>query len=178
MKRYFIISQDRSLQDMILLRDFNICGQRHLFHKEDAERINHTTVLYLASDTGEEAPDFIQSPVQMVSLMMKSVLDMYEDELIFKKVALINKEKKSEMVYYQVLMDEIEGLSNTVERYPNNTEKKIVLDNKKIGAHKVFMLADSRMKDPIVSLEVVESMLRRHVTGVLFQEVEVVEHGC
>lgn len=174
MKRYFIIRQDRTLPDGIRLRDFDICGKKHIFHKSDADRLNGTTVLYLSADTGEAAPDLIQSPVTMVSLMAKKVMDMYEDDLIFKKVALIHKEKKSEIMYYQMLMDEIEALSDGVERYPDRTEKKILLDSLKIGGHHVFLLSDSRMKDPIVSMEVVESLMRRHVTGVVFQEVEVV----
>ena len=40
----------------------------------------------------------------------------------------------------------------------------------------MFLLADSRMKDPIVHIDVVESILRRSPTGIVFQEVEV-DHG-
>lgn len=177
MKRFFIMRQDRNLTDSIKLRDFNICGARHIFHKSDAERLNHTTVLYQAEDTGETAADFIQSPVYMVSDMVRKVLDMYEDDLIFKKVALINKEKGTEIVYHQVLMDEIEALSESVERYPDQTEKKIILSPDKIKEHKVFMLADSRMKDPIVNLDVIESLLKRNPIGIIFQEIEVEKNG-
>ncbi len=177
MKRFFIMRQDRTLPDCIQLRDFNICGKRHIFHKNDAERINETTVLYLSENTGETAPDFIQSPVCMVTGMARKVLDMYQDDLIFKKVALINKEKGTELLYYQVLMDEMEGLPDQIERYPDQTEKKIVIDEKKVGEHKVFRLADSRMKDPIVHIDVVESLLRRYPVGILFQEVEVSGNG-
>lgn len=176
MKRYFIMRQDKALAGSIRLRDFDICGKRHLFHKSDADRLNQTTVLYLSPDGGEAVWDFIQSPVNMVSVMLRHVLDMYEDELIFKKVSLIHKEKDQELLYYQVLMDEIEALSEKVERYPDQTEKRILLDTDKIGEHKVFLLADSRMKDPIVHIDVVESILRRGSTGIVFQEVEV-DHG-
>ncbi len=173
MKRYFIMRQDRALTGTIRLRNFNICGKGHLFHKSDADRLNHTTVLYLSPDGGEAAWDFIQSPVNMASVMLHHVLDMYEDSLIFKKVSLIHKEKDREFLYYQVLMDEIEGLSDRVERYPDQTEKRIVLDTDKIGEHKVFLLSDSKMKDPIVHVDVAESILRRGPMGILFQEVEV-----
>lgn len=177
MKRFFIMRQDRNLEDSIKLRDFNIGGARHIFHKSDAERLNQTTVLYQSKDTGETASDFIQSPVYMVSDMVKKVMDMYEDDLIFKKVSLINKEKGTEILYYQVLMDEIEALSDSVERYPDQTEKKIILASDKIGDHKVFMLADSRMKDPIINLDVIESLLKRNLVGIRFQEIEVEENG-
>ena len=112
----------------------------------------------------------------MVSVMLRHVLDMYEDGLIFKKVSLIHKEIGQELLYYQVLMDEIEALSEKVERYPDQTEKRILLDTDKIGEHKAFLLADSWMKDPIVHIDVVESILRRGSTGIVFQEVEV-DHG-
>ena len=173
MKRYFIMRQDKSLTGSIRLKNFNICGKRHLFHKSDADRLNQTTVLYLSPEGGEAVWDFIQSPVNMVSLMLRHVLDMYEDGLIFRKVSLIHKEKDQEFLYYQILMDEIEALSDRVERYPDQTEKRILLDTDKIGEHKVFLLADSRRKDPIVHIDVVESILRRSPIGILFEEVEV-----
>ena len=44
---------------------------------------------------------------------------------------------------------------------------------KKIGEHKVFMLNDKRFTNPYVSLEVVESLLRRGVVGIIWKEVEV-----
>ena len=177
MKRFFIMRQDRNLSDSIRLRDFDICGARHIFHKSDAERLNQTTVLYQAENTGELAGDFIQSPVYMVSGMVKKILDMYEDDLVFKKVSLINKEKKTEILYYQVLMDEIEALSESVERYPDQTEKKIILSPNKIGKHKVFMLADSKMKDPIVNLDIIESLLKRNPIKIRFQKIKVEKNG-
>ena len=48
MKRFFIMRQDRNLPDSIRLRDFDICGARHIFHKSDAERLNQTTVWFQA----------------------------------------------------------------------------------------------------------------------------------
>lgn len=176
MKRYFIMRQDKALAGSVRLRNFNICGKGHLFHKSDADRLNHTTVLYLSPEGGEAAWDFIQSPVCMASVMLRHVLEMYEDGLVFKKVSMIHKEQGRELVYYQVLMDEIRALSDRVERYPDQTEKRILLDPHKTGEHKVFRLADSRMKDPLVHVDVVESILRRSPTGILFQEVEV-DHG-
>ena len=81
-----ILNQQFSPQpDSIRLRDFDICGARHIFHKSDAERLNQTTVLYQAENTGELAGDFIQSPVYMVSGMVKKILDMYEDDLVLTK---------------------------------------------------------------------------------------------
>ncbi len=171
--RFFTMEQDRSLTDRIELRDFDILGQRHLFLKKDADRINDSTTLYLADKTGETAPDFIQSPIFLVSDVVKKVLDMYEDDMIFKTVALVDKKKGDILVYHTLLLEPFDMLSEKAEFYPNGSVKRLVLDKEKIGEHKVFLLEDKRFPNPFVSLEVVESLLRRHVTGIIWKEVEV-----
>ena len=171
--RYFFMDQDSTLPDAVGLRDFDIQGKRHIFTSEDAGRMNDVTALYLDEKAGECAPDFIKSPVYMVSEMVSGVMDMYEDGLDWKKIVLIHKEEGRQMVYYHLLLKEMEMLHSLTEYYPNGMEKRMVLDREKTAHHKAFLLADSKVKLPVVSLEVVESLLRRRVTGVTFREIEV-----
>lgn len=174
MNRYFFMEQDNTLMDVIGLRDFDIYGSRRIFTWEDAEKMNDITPLYLDEDKGECAPDFIKSPVYMVSEMAKKVIGMYEDDLVFKKIVLIHKEESKQLVYFHLLLKEIRAVDEASEYYPNGMEKRLVLNREKIGDHKAFLLADSRIKLPVVSLGVTESLLRRHVMGVTFKEIEVV----
>lgn len=167
------MEQDNTLMDVIGLRDFDIYGSRHIFTWEDAEKMNDITPLYLDETKGECAPDFIKSPVYMVSEMAKKVIDMYEDDLIFKKIVLIHKEESKQLVYFHLLLKEVEAVDKDTEYYPNGMEKRLILSREKIGDHRAFLLADSRVKLPVISLEVVESLLRRHVMGVTFKEIEV-----
>ncbi len=171
--RFFTMEQDKSLQDVIRFRDFDICGPRHIFYKEDATEINDSNMMYLTPDSGEAAPDFIQSPVYLVSDKVKKVLDMYEDEMVFKTVTIASKERETIMVYHHLLLDRMDMFSSQTEFYSNGSVKKLVLDSKKIGEHKVFLLNDKRFPNPFVSLEVVESLLRRGVIGIVWKEVEV-----
>lgn len=172
-KRYFFMDQDPGLADAIGLRDFDINGKRHLFTSENADQINDITALYMDETAGECAADFIKSPVYMVSEMAFDVIDMYEDDLPRRKIVLIHKEEGSQLVYCHLLLRELEMKHALTEHYPNGMEKRLVLDLEKIGQHKAFLLADSKIKLPVVSLEVVESLMRRGVTGVTFREVEV-----
>lgn len=174
MKRYFFMEQDNALMDVIGLRDFDINGKRHIFTWEDRDRVNDITSLYLDEAGGECAPDFIKSPVYMVSEMAKKVIDMYEDDLVFKKIVLIHKSEERQLVYFHLLLKEIEALDEGTEYYPNGMEKRMILSREKIGDHKAFLLADSKIRLPVVSLDVVESLLRRRVMGVLFKEIEVI----
>lgn len=171
MKRYFFMDQDNTLPDMIGLRDFDIGGGSHVFTWEDRDQLNELTSLYLKEDGGECVPDFIKSPVYMVSDMAKRVIDMYEDDMVFKKIVLIHKAEESQLVYHHLLLKEIAALDGTTEYYPNGMEKRMVLSQEKIGGHKAFLLSDSRVKLPVFSLEVVESLLRRQVMGVSFKEI-------
>lgn len=171
--RYFFITQDTNLPGSIGLRDFNINGARHLFLKADSDRLNDTTVLYLSGDGKEARPDFIQRPVTMFSKHLKEILDAYEAGLIYKNVMLIHKDNSLQYPYVQVLMDEVEALSKKTEYYPNQTIKKLVLDKEKIGHHHLFLLAEGCRKDPLVSLALAESLLRRRTVGISFEEVEV-----
>nr|WP_288828263.1 hypothetical protein [uncultured Clostridium sp.] len=176
MKRYFFMEQDKNIRDCICLEQFDIKGPKHIFKKKDAYRLNDTTVLYLADNGGEIAPDFLQSPVYMISEKVQKVLSMYEDSLIFKRIVMIDKANASQMMYYHVLFEEVEGLTPLTERYPDGTEKNICLSREKIDGYRAFMLKDSRKKVPVISLEVAESLLRRNLIGVELKEIEVTNY--
>lgn len=169
------MSQDRRLQDTICLRDFDTRdAYGRIFRPEDEERVNDTTVVYLRKNSGETAVDFLQSPAYMVSEKVKCVFSMYQDNIVFKKVIFIQKEERESYLYYIPLIHKVDALADCVERYPNGTEKKIILDSARIGKNRVFFLEKSFARQPIVSIEVVESLLRRQPAGVMFEEIEVV----
>ena len=171
--RFFTMEQDKTLPDMIRFHDFDICGPRHIFYKEDAQDIDESTMMYLTKDSGEAAPDFIQSPVFLVSDKVKKVLDLYEDDMVFKTVTVADKERETIRVYHHLLLEQLEVFSDRTEFYSNGSVRRLVLDPKKIGEHKVFLLNDKRFPNPFISLEVVESLLRRNVMGIVFKETEV-----
>lgn len=171
--RYFFIKQDIGLPNSIKYRDFDITGGSHLFLQSDSDRLNDVTVLYLSGDGKEARPDFIQRPVNMFSFRLKELLEAYEPSLIFKEVILIHKENSIQYNYAQTLIGQLDAVSEKTEYYPNQTTKKLILDSRKISYHHIFILNGKYRKDPIVSLPLLESLLRRKVTGICFEEVEV-----
>lgn len=171
--RFFTIEQDKALQDQIRFRDFDINGPRHIFYKEDRDEIQESTMMYLTKDSGEAAPDFIQSPVYLVSDQVKKVFDVYEDDMVFKTVTIAHKERETIWVYHHLLLERLDAFAEETEFYTNGSIKRLVLDPEKIGDHKVFLLNDKRFPNPLISLEVAESLLRRKVMGIIFKEVEV-----
>ena len=156
--RYFFITQDKNLPGSIQYRDFDINGSRHVFSKEDSSQLDSVVALYLAGD-GNEA--------------RRNILDAYEPGLFFQEVVLIHKESSRQYRYVHTLMDQLDAVGSQTEYYPNGTVKRLVLDSGKIGQHNLFLLKGNQRKDPIVSLPLAESLLRRRPMGIHFEEVEV-----
>lgn len=170
--RYFFIKQDRELPCAIQYRDFDINGGRHVFSRQDAERLNDSVVLYLKGSGRENRWDFLQCPVTMFDERFRDILEAYEPDLFFQDVVLIHKENAVQYQYVHTLMEQIDALSDRTEYYPNGTDKRLILDHRKIGRHHLFLLEGSHRKDPIVSLALAESLLRRRPVGIYFEEVE------
>ena len=171
--RYFFMRQDTGLPAAIRFRDFDIQKGGCLFTKADSKRLNDSVVLYLSGSGKEARPDFIQNPVTMCSYRLKDILEAYEDGIEFKDVIMIHKENSLQYNYVQLLPESIDALSEKSEWYPNGTMKRIVLDGKRIGEHHIFLLNGGYRKAPIISLPLAESLLRRDVTGICLEEVEV-----
>lgn len=168
-----MMKQDIQLPYCIQYEDFSITKNNHIFSKQDADKLNESMVLFLRGNGDEVAPDFIEYPTHLLANKYKDIFDAYEDDLIFNPVFLLHSEMERQMQYHQVLMDELDVVSEQTEYYPDGLFKKLVLDSKKIGYHNIFLLKNGLIKHPIVSLSVVESLLRRQMTGILFEEVEV-----
>lgn len=171
--RYFFIKQDMELPCAIQYRDFDINEGRHVFSRQDAKRLNDSVVLYLKGSGREARWDLLQCPVTMFDERFREILEAYEPGLFFQDVVLIHKENALQYQYVHTLMEQVDATSDKTEYYPNGTVKRLVLDHRKIGRHHLFLLEGNHRKDPIVSLALAESLLRRQPVGVCFEEAEV-----
>lgn len=133
--------------------------------------------------TGEEEalPDFINyKKLFIVSLELKNVLEMYADEIEFNLIMLNNIEAKAQREYYIVKFPSLEGLHESSTYNKDNSVKLIVLSHKKIKDYKVFGLKElelTKFSRPriFVDLDIVESILRRDLWGMNFEELAVEE---
>ena len=162
------------MRDTIRLEGFDIIhGPRRVFRPEERDRLNEAAFLYLQKGGGETVLDMYQSPVTMVSAKVRQVFAAYEKEIVFKRIYLIDRENKLSHNFYIPLIPMRDVLSSHVERWPDGREKRVVLDSRRAAARHVFYLDNSMTRRPLVSLDVAESLLRREIGGVVFEEVEV-----
>ena len=87
---------------------------------------------------------------------------------------MVNMPRKKRSEYNVLLVDRIDCLHEDAEFYPDKSIKNLVLDRKKIGDRVIFKVKGIGPAYMIVSLDIVESLLRRNCYGVKFTKVDSV----
>ncbi|EQB90142.1 hypothetical protein J2Z44_001682 [Clostridium punense] len=169
--QYFSIGQDKQVQNCISFTDFKT-DEHAILLKEDADTFNDITTIFVEGQGDSLYPDFIESPVFLVSDELKKVLAMYDDTLIFKTVILSNLKEQSQKIYWLLLTDILDALSEKTEFYKNGWEKHIVIDHKKVQGYKVFQIKGLKKSRLFIHLDVAESMLRRNFKCIEYREIE------
>lgn len=168
--KYFCMGQGKRILHQVVLEAFPT-EERVNFTKEDAEKLAESTMLYTIEDENSVYPDILEAPLYMVSETISHVVTMYDPTVITKRVSLVNRERKSLQKYQLLLLDQIDCLHETSEFYPDKTVKRLILDKEKVKGQEIFQIAGVDRMDVIVSLNIAESVLRRNVFGVQFQEI-------
>ncbi|AGF57425.1 hypothetical protein B0P06_004276 [Clostridium saccharoperbutylacetonicum] len=130
---------------------------------------------------GEEdmVPDFIVYKKQyLISAEFKKIIEMYTDEVSFKLVMFNNIKAQVQKEYYCVEPLVIEGLGGSSTYNKDNSVNKKVLSFTKVKDYKVFGLKElhlTQFSRPhiFVDLDIVESVLRRDLWGMVFEELSV-----
>lgn len=170
---YFILKQDRNLENSIEIDGFNN-SQKMILLKEDESKFRDATNVIVKGNKNSIYPDFIQAPVLLVSEELHKLFQWYEESIIYKIAVFSNLELKTQNVYRLVLTDIIDALSDKCIYEKNGWIKKLVLDKEKIGEYNIFQVKAGVECYFIVSLDVAESILKRGFIGIKFQEVEVI----
>ncbi|MFI3172755.1 MAG: hypothetical protein R3Y58_10405 [Eubacteriales bacterium] len=171
--RYYEIKRDYQLYNTLQIkRKFH---QHPRMSQESFDKPPKLIVNYFHKNTYMQYTDFLFEPILLISDGVKKVFELYEDSLKYKRIQLFceDVQESTEYVYNFPYIKFLECLSVNTEYFPNKTIKKIVIDEKKITNHHVFYIKDILDLKLIVSHAVVESILRRGLYGVIFEEVEI-----
>lgn len=172
--KYFVLKQDRNLENAIEIEDFNN-SQKMTLLKEDEEKYKDSTNVPVKGNKNSVYPDFIQAPVLLVSDELHKIFNSYENTIVYKIAVFSDLKMEKQKVYRLVLPELLDVLSDNAIYLKNGWIDKIVLESKKIGDYNIFQIKAGVDYYFIVSLDVVESMLKRGLfTGIKFEEVEVV----
>ena len=171
--KYFILKQDRNFGTGIKINDFNDT-QKLILKKEDEGKYINGMILHVNGKNDDIFPDLFEAPVLMISERMYEVFKWYENTIIYKTCMMINSKEDKRENYRVCILDKVEALSDKTKYLKNGWVDKIVLDEKKIGDRNIFWIKAGIDYYLIVSLDVIESMLKRDILfGIEIREVEV-----
>lgn len=171
--KYFILNQDRNLESAVKIKEFSDT-QKIILSKEDKDKFVDGLVLHAKGDKDSIFPDLFEAPVFLISERMHKIFEWYENTIVYKTCMIINSEQDERGNYRVCVLDTLDALSNRTTYLKNGWVDKIVLDSKKIGDYNIFLVKAGVDYYLIVSLDVIESLLKRGVfVGVKVKEVEV-----
>ncbi|TQR41803.1 hypothetical protein [Paenibacillus popilliae] len=173
--KYMVITGDNRITDAVQLPGaasiIRSVMEQDVISKRDG--IVHIDV---KSSSRNEYVDYIESPVPIVSTRLQQLLLLYDANLFFKPVALLDQANQRQEMYWLLIPDRIDCLSEASKLHPNKTLKHLVIDIAKIGSSKFFQVDGLLETVIVIRLDVAESMLRRGFTGYRLQRVD--SHDC
>lgn len=142
---------------------------------EEFEKVPKGIVAYYHYSDEVEVTDLLTEPTLMVSSALKKVLFLYNEAIEAKSVKLFAVEDEIDIApeYWILNVPDVDCLSDEVKFQPNGTAEKLILKRNAIGKEDVFKVRGTLENFIIISTAVVESILRRKLYGIGFEEVEV-----
>ncbi|MDQ0171302.1 hypothetical protein [Paenibacillus tundrae] len=172
---YFIMTQDRQLDEHMVLFDGLKSATRTLeVPREREQEIKDFTVVYV-DGKDKVIPDLIDRPVVFISDSLKKVIEMYDDDALFKCAVLAHPVEEVQKTYWLLLVDRLECLSDLTEYDPWGRPKRIVIDRKLARGHGVFRIAGIDDQRLVISLDIAESILRRDLWGIDLEPLQTKE---
>ena len=170
---YFEMEQDKRIHHCFRFRDIE-STTRGEFEPEEFEQIQEMSVLFTLGDRDSIYPAVVDTPFFMVSDDLKKLLELYDPDVLYRRVMLNQAEEGIQKKYWLLLTEKLDCLDECSERHPNGWDKRIVLNRKRIGQRRVFKVNGIHTPRVFVNLEVSESILRRNFEGIVIHPVEAV----
>lgn len=149
--RYFKLSQDRDIPGGVSLSGVNSIGGYHEARSGDLSMLDNAFVSHVDYNSLNSCPDILDLDLFMVKGAVKQVFDMYIPKSQYKHCILTERDGKKHEQYFIPLLDLVdvgEGLEAAAQ------DKQI------------FRIISSNERMVVVSLEVIEAVLRRSPMGV------------
>lgn len=136
-------------------------------------------VTWLEFSREEKIPDFLwggqrDSPVFCVSDEMKSILEIYDSFLGATPVFLTDTACRNQKVYWSIKLKEEACL---VQNLYGKKEEQILCCEPDKDLY-FFKARNERTWYPVVSLELAENLLRRHMYGICFYPIKGAGKRC
>ncbi len=120
--------------------------------------------------------DILLFPCFMVSGVVRDVICLYEPSIRYRRVVLMDRRQKKSKAYYVPFLEETDCVVDKSFKFgEKGSRDPIKLDGKKINGKALVKLSYRNSKRIAVSLDLIESILRRKTVGIGAEEAVVVD---
>lgn len=138
------------------------------------DKIPKRTLLRIQPNQNTVFLDIVSSPFFLISEMIKECVALYEPNLSYKEMILLDHKNSRMQPYFHPMLRELDCLSeNAVFNLDHSELKTMELDEEKLEDKAMFRLAGVSRWYVIARLDLLESLLRRGAVGLSIQEVNV-----
>lgn len=144
--------------------------------RQKVEKITMPSIVYVKGEHGLsiDYADYLEKPIPLIADKFQKILQKYQQDMLFHRVILIEKETGQQRPYYLMMPPRIICADKEESRYDAmGNVQDFVLDMKKVGDRKIF-LAEDYERQLLVRLDVAESILRRESDGIWFEPITTV----
>jgi|GEM_PF-520085 len=169
---YFAINEDKAIKNRIKFRD--IQSDTYVgIEAEELEQVSSMTVLFVEGNTESVYPDFIQSPVFLVSDRMKRIIEPYDNTVTYKQVVFNQVKERRQEIFWLIAPSQISCIHQQTKYHPNGWIKHLVLDEQRMENRRIIQVKLLPKPELIFNLDVCEAIMRRDFIGVKFRNIDM-----
>ena len=174
---YFRLCQSRKMNNVFPVEGLDTQVYVANPTKEQFQKLPQSMVTYFPYRNDYEVSDYLVTPIPMLSDSLRKVFAMYEPQMKFKSIqCYTDKEEdvyKMAPVYYAYYIERTSCLHKEAVIAPNGGVSQLIVDKNRLNGSDIMVIDGIPEKITLVSLAVVESILRRNMFGIDFKEVEI-----
>lgn len=145
--------------------------------EKDFEQIPKMLVTYFDYAPDSDIPEYVLTPTPMVSKRLRDVFQMYDEEIKFKGVQCypnrIEDAALAAPLFWAYYCEQLPCLHSKAGLAPNGAVMDLIINKNKLRGRDIIVIGGIQEKITIVSLAVAESIMRRNIFGVSFEEVDI-----
>lgn len=173
--KYFMISQDKALSNVIAPEKLDGSIYRDGASKKEFDAVQNMVVTYFDNSQELEKPDVLYTPAFLVSDRFKKLLRAFDPKMKCKGIRCYPHEVEDSeaLLYWWPWIPRARCLSEQTVKYPTGLVAHPVALESKLRDRPILMVEGTVETIVLVSLELAEAMLRRGMWGMEYIPVEM-----
>ncbi|MTK06690.1 MAG: hypothetical protein F8N38_06370 [Hungatella sp.] len=171
--KYFILEPDEDFCDGPLMENWKETFPPSLVCKEHFHKVPERNIISISATKDTIFPAMLMSPHILISEMVKSVIDMYGDEIMAKDVVMVDSARGKIERYFLTVLPELSGEIETLEQ----KRSAVIWGNTGVPLkyRNIFIIKLKEQRKIVVNLDFAESILRRNAQGICLEEIKLKE---